>query len=99
MRLTIQPYAHLRACQYVRMRYVDGMTVLAPEAIRAARAIMKWSTRDLAEASGVNAMTINAMENGRPYRAGTAEKVTAAFRAHGVEVFGEPSPGARLHRA
>lgn len=74
------------------------MTDLAPEAIRAARGILKWSTRDLADASGVNPMTINAMENGRPYRADTAQKVIAVLKARGVEVYGEPSPGARLHR-
>lgn len=77
----------------------ERMTDLTPEALRAARGILKWSTRDLAEASGVNSMTINAMENGRPYRADTAQKIVATLRTHGVEVLGEPSPGARLHRA
>lgn len=71
------------------------MTHLAPEALRAARAILKWSTADLAREAGVAPMTINAIENGRPARASTAEKIAATFTTHGVEVLGEPTPGAR----
>jgi transcriptional regulator with XRE-family HTH domain len=74
---------------------VRAMTHLAPEALRAARAILKWSTADLARESGVAPMTINAIENGRPARAGTAERLSATLAAQGVEVLGEPTPGAR----
>lgn len=40
-------------------------------------------------------MTINAIENGRPARVGTAERLSATFASQGVEVLGEPTPGAR----
>lgn len=71
------------------------MTHLTPEGLRAARAILKWTMRDLADKAGLGLVTINAVENGRPARASTAEKIAATFTAHGVEVLGEPSPGAR----
>lgn len=72
------------------------MTHLAPEALRAARAILKWSTQDLARESGVAPMTINALENGRPYRVGTGDTLIAVFARHGVEILNGDAPGARM---
>lgn len=72
------------------MPYID------PRALRAARAILKWSTQDLARESSLAPMTINAMENGRPYREGTGEKLIATFAAHGIEILNGDAPGARV---
>lgn len=72
------------------------MTHIAPEALRAARAILKWSTADLAREAGIAPMTVNAIENGRPYRAGTAEAIIATLAAHGVEILNGGAPGARM---
>ncbi len=70
--------------------------ILTPEAMRAARALLKWTMRDLATRSGVGLVTINAIENGRPYREGTGEKIVATFAAHGVEILDGDAPGARI---
>jgi len=70
--------------------------MLTPEAMRAARAILHWSMRHLAEQSGVGVATINAIENGRPCRAATAQSLVATFARHGVEVLPAPRAGARL---
>lgn len=74
------------------------MTNLSPEACRAGRAILKWSTRDLAARSGVAWTTINQIENGKPFRQSTAERIAAAFSAEGVELLNGEAPGARLRR-
>ncbi len=59
---------------------------VTPEACRAARALLKWSMRDLAEHSGVAWTTVNRIEAGTAARDATAEKIVAAFAAHGVEI-------------
>ena len=69
---------------------------LSPEAMRAARAILKWSMRDLADRSGVSLPTINAAENGRGMREATRDAIVAAFAAHGVEILNGDAPGARM---
>lgn len=74
------------------------MTHLAPEAVRAGRAILKWSTRDLAAEAGLNFMTVNAVENGRSFKDETRDAILAAFARHGVEILNSGSPGARLKR-
>lgn len=56
------------------------------EGCRAARAILKWSMRDLAERSGVAWTTINRLEAGAAARDATAAKIVAAFEAEGVEL-------------
>jgi transcriptional regulator with XRE-family HTH domain len=69
---------------------------LTPEACRAARAILQWSMRDLAERSGVKHTTIHAIENGSKPRAATEAKLVAAFEAAGVEITNGTGTGARL---
>jgi DNA-binding XRE family transcriptional regulator len=69
---------------------------LTPEAMRAGRAILKWTMRDLADRAGVSLVTVNAAENGRPCRESTAATLAATFASHGVETFGGARPGARL---
>lgn len=61
---------------------------VTPEACRAARAILKWSMRDLAERSGVAWTTINRLEAGATAREATAAKIVAAFEAEGVDLVG-----------
>lgn len=82
------------------MTDADTTTLSAP-ACRAARALIGWSLDDLADAVGLSRDSISRFESGTAstMRASNQRKVIAAFRAHGVEVFGEPAPGARLHRA
>ena len=72
------------------------MTRLLPEACRAARAILRWSTEDLAKESGVAGTTINRLENGVAGRISTEGKLIATFAANGVEILNGDSPGARL---
>lgn len=72
---------------------------LTPEAMRAARALLKWTMRDLAEKSGVSLPTINAAENGRQQRDATTAALVDAFAAHGVEILNGDAPGARMRRA
>jgi transcriptional regulator with XRE-family HTH domain len=67
-----------------------------PAALRAARALLGWSMRDLARESGVGASTINAIENGRRERAAypaTVAKLIATFAAHGVAIMPPPADG------
>lgn len=73
---------------------------LTPEAMRAARAILKWTMRDLARESGVGLATINALENEqrtRAAQAATAAKIVASFIRHGVDILPPPHAGARLN--
>ncbi|WP_426040752.1 helix-turn-helix transcriptional regulator [Brevundimonas sp. TWP2-3-4b1] len=71
------------------------MADLTPEACKAARALLRWSMSDLAEAAGVSLPTIQRTEkDGRSYPS-TQVKLIATFRAHGVDVLGPPADGAR----
>lgn len=72
------------------------MTKLTPEATRAARGILKWSMADLAKNAGVAISTVHLLEKGNPIRPSTAEKITAAFAAHNVEITNGDGTGARL---
>lgn len=72
------------------------MTKLTPEACRAARAILKWSIRDLAEHAEIAKSTVNLLENGRPIRPSTAVKIIAAFASENVEITNGDGTGARL---
>lgn len=75
------------------------MTKLQPEACRAGRAILRWTTEDLTRESGVAGTTINRLENGLPSRASTEAKLVEAFARHGVEVLNGDAPGARMRKA
>jgi len=75
--------------------------VTTPDQIRAARALLRWSARELAARAAVHLTTIQRMENRRGVlrgRIATLQKVQAALEAAGVE-FTEPrrgAPGVRL---
>lgn len=72
------------------------MAKLTGAACRAGRALLKWSMRDLAAASGVSLPTLLKLENDGQVSAETAEKVTAAFESKGVEITNGDGTGARL---
>ncbi|MGD9711760.1 MAG: multiprotein-bridging factor 1 family protein [Thermomicrobiales bacterium] len=64
--------------------------VLSAEQVRAARALMGWSRKDLATVSGLSQGTIKAIERGRTdYRLSTLRKLTRTFQAHGVSFLRE----------
>lgn len=80
--------------------YGSSMTVapaLTPEACRAARALLRWSVRDLMREAGASPNTVTKFEGGGEIRPETAAKIVAAFARYGVEVLGDGAPGARLH--
>jgi transcriptional regulator with XRE-family HTH domain len=69
--------------------------------IRAARAMLKWSAADLAEASGVGVATIRRIElvEGLPSsNAKTLDLIRKTFEGAGIEFIGafDQSPGVRL---
>ena len=55
------------------------MAKLTPEANRAARAILKWSVRDLAERAGVAFSTVHLFEKNGAASETTVAKIVAAF--------------------
>lgn len=75
--------------------------MIASEQIRAARALLRLSVVDLAEASGVGVATIKRIEasDGLPSaNARTLDALSRALQALGVEFLGAPddAPGVRL---
>ena len=75
------------------------MIQISPVSVRAARAILRWSMRDLERESGVAFSTINAIENEKRARSAyptTLQALADAFARHGVELFAPPRAGARL---
>lgn len=73
-------------------------STLTPEACRAARALLKWTVRDLMREAGLSPNTVTSLEAGNPVRAETAEKIIAAFERHSVEITNGDGTGARLLR-
>ena len=69
---------------------------VTPEACRAARALLRWSIRDLATAADMSTQTVSRLENGEPFRDSTAERLRSTFAAHGVEFTNGIGTGARL---
>ncbi len=69
---------------------------LTPEACRAARAILKWSVRDLMREAGVSPNTVTALEGGAAVRPETTTKMVEAFARHRVEITNGNGTGARL---
>ena len=64
-----------------------------------ARAAVKLSVRDLAEAAGVTANTISRIENGSDAKASTLAALRAALEAAGVEFIPENGGGAGVRLA
>lgn len=71
--------------------------------IRAARAFLKWTGKELAEASGVAFSTLMRLETGEGVpgaQAKTLETIQKAFESAGIEFIGTPEdgPGVRLRK-
>ena len=65
--------------------------------IRAARALLKWTGKELAEASGVAFSTLMRLETGEGVpgaQAKTLETIQKAFEEAGIEFIGTPENGA-----
>lgn len=65
--------------------------------IRAARALLKWTGKELAELSGVAFSTLMRLEAGEGVpgaQAKTLDAIQKAFEAAGVEFIGTPDEGA-----
>ncbi|MCQ1778226.1 helix-turn-helix domain-containing protein [Neorhizobium galegae] len=75
------------------------MADLTPEANRAARAILKWSVRDVAEKAGIAFSTVHRFETTGTATDATKDKIKAAYAAHNVEITNGDYTGARLKLA
>jgi transcriptional regulator with XRE-family HTH domain len=64
--------------------------------IRAARGLLHWTIRDLAEKSGVHRNTITRMENDAEVHGPTMAAIVRAFEEAGVEFLNDGEPGVRL---
>ncbi len=60
------------------------MAALTPEANRAARAILKWSVRELADHAGVAFSTVHRFEATGLATETTKDKIKAAYALYGV---------------
>jgi len=69
---------------------------LTPQACRAARALLNWTTRDLQREAELSPNTLADVENGRPFTEATANKIKAAFTRHSVEITNGDGTGAKL---
>ncbi len=77
--------------------------MITSDQIRAARALLRWSSADLAKRSGVGSATIKRMESMRGVPSGHVKTLLAlksALEAAGVEFLGSPenAPGVCLTR-
>jgi predicted transcriptional regulator len=77
---------------------LDSLAITS-ELIRAARAMLRWEQRDLAQASGVSLPTIKRLEGAPGTLAAHSSTVTAlrrAFESAGIEFTNGSGPGVRL---
>ena len=74
------------------------MADLTPEANRAARAILKWSLRDLAEHAGIAFSTVHRFETSGIATDTTKAKIVAAYAARNVDITNGEGTGARLRK-
>ena len=71
--------------------------------IRAARAILRWTVRDLAKISGLSFPTVNRLEQDDGIPAGRSQSLSViqkALEAAGIEFIGTPDdePGVKVKR-
>lgn len=74
------------------------MAELTPEANRAARAILKWSVRELADNAGIAFSTVHRFESTGIATETTKAKIVAAYAVMKVEITNGDGTGARLLR-
>jgi len=74
--------------------------MITPEQCRAARGLLKWSQKDLADASGVSNQSVRDFELGRKNpQQSTLAVIQRAFEDAGVEFTNGDTPGLRLHKS
>src|SRR6516165_9176264 len=87
-------------CQYARRSFLS-VPQITSELIRAARALLRWEQRDLAEASAVSLPTVKRLE-AKPgvlvAHNSTLAALRAAFEAAGVEFTNGDRPEVRLRQ-
>jgi DNA-binding XRE family transcriptional regulator len=71
----------------------DIITTMTPDQCRMARAALKWSTQQLADAAGVGLNTVNRFERGSDARMSSADKMERALRRAGVAFIDENGGG------
>jgi transcriptional regulator with XRE-family HTH domain len=76
--------------------------MLTVQQIRAARAALRWSIKDLSDASGISVRTIKMIEartENPQGRNATIEAIRNAIEQAGIEFVGAPddAPGIRIH--
>jgi len=79
---------------------LDSLSITS-ELIRAARALLRWEQRDLAQVSGVSLPTIKRLEVTPGILAAHSSTVAAlrrAFESAGIEFTNGSGPGVRLRR-
>src|SRR6266481_2660675 len=93
---TVQPCQYLRYCLILRVSLMRNLVVTS-ELIRAARALLRWDQRQLAEASSVSLPTIKRLE-AKPgilvAHAPTTAALVRALESAGVEFIEENGGGA-----
>lgn len=75
------------------------MPTLTPEANRAARGILKWAVRDLADQAGIAFTTVHRFETTGQATKTITNKIIAAFERHGVVIIDDGGTGAMLVKA
>jgi transcriptional regulator with XRE-family HTH domain len=70
------------------------MVILTPEQIRAARGLLNWSARQLAETARVGLSTVQRFEGGGAITLANLEAMRTALIAAGVEFIPENGGGA-----
>lgn len=96
----------IRFCERVRRKIAPGgalvhpgpvASVLTPALCRAARGLLNWTVRDLAQKAEFSSATISRFENERqqPHRA-TLRHLQQVFEAGGVEFTNGGQPGVRM---
>ena len=91
-RIRSQEIAH--TCSQIL--WTERLADLTPEANRAARAILKWSVRELAEQAGIAFSTVHRFETTGTATEATKVKIKTAYAAHNVEITNGDGTGARL---
>ena len=67
---------------------------MTADQLRAGRALLKWTVRDMAEKAGVTPNTVSRIENGGDAKASTLTEMRAALETAGIEFIAENGGGA-----
>ena len=76
--------------------------MITSEQVRAARALLRWEQKDLAEASGISLPSIKRLEGIKGVLSAqysTVDAIIAAFDRAGVEFTNGDEPGVKLKKA